>query len=153
MTRFKIQVETKQSWEVETEAETKEQALEIRDKIYEVVQQFIIDSEIGIQETINMTKTLDSDILQLTETFGGDDFSEDDVTDMDAEELPEAERASLCGVYTLSCTCPNCGTETEYSDEQPEYGEIMDAMRGDGFAVVTCPDCETKYKQTSYKEY
>lgn len=145
MTRFNITVVTKQAWSAQVEAKDIEEARQIRDKFADEIQDEIAKLE-------NVAR-IEGPMFQCDELFGGDDFSDDDIDNLDVQELPEAERASLTAKYCLFSTCPECGTETEYDDEQPEYARIMDDMSGNGFAIIKCPDCETEYKQISYKEY
>jgi predicted nucleic-acid-binding Zn-ribbon protein len=82
----------------------------------------------------------------------GDENSED-IIDLDVEEIPEAERASLCGIYTLTLECPHCNAEIQIDDSEGRYGDIMDAINANQFAVVTCDSCGKQFKQNSYKEY
>lgn len=145
---FKIQVETKQLWEVETEAETQEEAKKIRDIFYNALQETLANIETQFPSVDEPEK-----MFHCVETFGGDDLTDDGIIDLEVEELPEAERASLTTKSCLFSTCPECGSETEYDDEQEEYGRIMADIESDGFAVIECPNCETKYRQVSYKEY
>lgn len=148
MAKFKIQVETKQLWEIETELENAEIAKEMRDRFYDFVQACMPSVQEKLQKfSLERTK------IKLAEFFGGDDFSDSDIINLEVEELPEADRASLCGIYTLTLQCPHCGSEIQIDDSEGRYGDIMDAINDNKPAIITCDDCGKQFKQLSYKEY
>lgn len=160
MQRFKIQLETKQSWICETSLENEDAALELQKKLYDIVQEHIKNSEKELSDAIflcNVIKfeDMETDKFALVDTYGGDDLCRDDVEQLtdEGEAIPEAERASICGIFTLTLECPICGTEIQIDDSEGRYGDIMSDIDNKGKAIVTCDDCGKQFKQTSYKEY
>ena len=83
MTRFKIKIETRQYWEVETDAKDAEEAKQIQGKIYDQIQATIENIENETHDAILMGGALESenqstDKFSLKETWGADDFKEQD---------------------------------------------------------------------------
>lgn len=146
MTKFKIQVETKQIWETEIEAENIEGARKLRNDLYDMVTD-------GIEQLGEDLKFAFREPCKLAETFGGDDLSDRDITDLDAEAIPEADRAGISGVYTMQLSCPNCGDDMFIDDSEGRYGDIISGIDNEGFYIVTCDNCDKKFRQTSYKNY
>lgn len=145
MTKFNITLVTKQAWSAQVEARDIDEARQIRDKFADEIQDEIAKLE-------NVAR-INGPMFQCDELFGGDDFTDDDIDNMDVLELPEAERASKCAVYSLTIICPHCSSEMIYSDEEEDYNQICSDIDNDGVAIVTCPNCGERFRQVSYKEY
>lgn len=134
MAKFKIYFAVKSSFEFEVDAKDKDEA---REKMHEV--------SMAIEEAI--TAGAKAEGLTVSDIWGGDD---DEITDL---EMPEADRASISGVFTMQLTCPHCNAKMFIDDSEGRYGDITGGIDNEGFAIVTCDECEKQFKQTSYKEY
>lgn len=134
MTKFKIYFAVKSAFEFEVEAENEDEA---RDKMNE--------ASMWIEHAIQAEA--DTKLLKVSDIWGGDD---DEITSLD---MPEADRASISGVFTMQLTCPHCKAEMFIDDSEGRYGDIISGVDNEGFAIVTCDECGKQFKQTSYKEY
>lgn len=150
MTKFRIELVTKQYWKTEVEAENLDEAKKIRDDFYEYFQRYT-------QDDVQQMQFMNDIKFQLDEFFGGDDLSDDDITDLSIEELPEADRADLVVTKQLSFNCPYCNEEIILSDSDScSMADDVDGVLKEmdkGKHVYTCPDCEKRFILNAYKEY
>ena len=142
MAKFKVWTETRQSWSMEVEAKDIEQAKEVQEKMYHVVQQFIQDSFEQIQDTMFMTEVSKNDTFSLEDTWGDD--SEKDIERLDDAELPE-QCAKVKVQESVVVGCPHCHVDLELHN----IDKIREEINSKGYAVVTCGVCGKKFRITN----
>lgn len=148
MNKYNIQVETKQLWKITAELQSTEEAREFRDKMYEVIQQFISDNTDCINDTIQMTLKANNELdVSLEECYGGDDLSDCDITRIGTENLPKADTGKNVVEFSIILTCPHCGEKIKYTRKDPEYDIINNQISFNNEAVVSCPNCNKEFIQ------